>query len=80
MALPYSKYQGEGGGPTGTTAHSVYIVLYFFLEFFERKKPVKKPELNKSKGLFPFSSFFSLRLKSRRAQKYGMFLCLIPIT
>jgi hypothetical protein len=45
MALPYSKYQGEGGGPTGTTAYSVYIVLYFFVEFFERQKP----ELNKSK-------------------------------
>ena len=56
MALPYAKYQGEGGGPTGTTAHSVFLHGPLFLEFFQKKKI----ELNKSKGLI-LSSFFSLR-------------------
>ena len=66
------KHQGESGGLRARLLTLCYIVLdilvYFFAERF--------PKLSKLKVLFPF---FSWGLQSRRVQKYGMPLCLIPI-
>ena len=61
-----SKYQGEGGGPTGTTDHAFLATVSVLFRFYSSTG--KKPERNNYK-CFPFSSHWGL--KSRRVQKYG---------